>query len=218
MKSSLLSIVLLLVGMVLPIQIINAQQAKNYQFVYIDHEINTPVNQLCKRLKELYDFAEQTDDVLIIYLSTGLPSDGNCMLSLKNLKDVTEKNLDSEEAFNNIIGALQNANYHSVIPKADIDNIINLFDTYSYQDESGALKYKSVKLNFYVGSRFWEQGYEYSVLSYLYSILGVEDMPSGTFSYNIMISHSDKPQYVEGKPFGDINLQGINEKVNITLY
>ena len=93
MKSSLLSIVLLLVGMVLPIQIINAQQAKNYQFVYIDHEINTPVNQLCKRLKELYDFAEQTDDVLIIYLSTGLPSDGNCMLSLKNLKDVTEKNL-----------------------------------------------------------------------------------------------------------------------------
>lgn len=218
MKYITISLALLLTLVVLPVQNVYAQQARNYQFVYIDHEVDTPVNQLCKKLKELYDFAEQTDDILIIYLSTGIPSEGYCMLSLKNLKDVTEKQLDSEDAFNNIIGALQNANYHSVNPKADVNNIINLFDTYSYQNESGILAYKSVKLNFYVGSRFWAHGYEYLVLSYLYTILGVADMPSDKFSYNVMIPHQDRPKFSEGKPFGDINLQGINEKINITLY
>lgn len=218
MKSIIASLTILFAWMVLPIHNTYAQQTKNYQFVYIDHEVNTPVNQLCTKLKELYGFAEETGDALIIYLSTGIHSEGYCMLSLKNLKDVTEKNLDTEEAFNNIIGALQNANYHAVDPKADVNNIINLFDTYSYQDENGSLTYKNVKLNFYVGSRFWTYGYEYMVLSYLYSLLDVVNMPKGVFTYNVMISHSDKPKYPEGKPFGDINLQGINENVKITLY
>lgn len=218
MKSFIASLALLFAWITLPIQNSYAQQAKNYQFVYIDHEVNTPVNQLCAKLKELYEFAEETGDVLIIYLSTGNPSEEHRILSLKNIKDVTGKDLDTEKSFNNIIGALQNSNYHAVNPKADVNNIINLFDTYRYQDEKGAITYKSVKLNFYVGSRFWQHGYNYLVLSYLYSLLDVEKMPKGVFSYNIMISRSDKPVYPEGKPFGDTNLQGINEKVNITLY
>lgn len=218
MKSIIASLAMLFVLITLPTQNSCAQQAKNYQFIYIDHEVNTPVNQLCAKLKELYEFADETGDALIIYLSTGLPSEEYRMLSLKNLKDVTGKDLDTEEAFNNIIGALQNANYHAVNPKADVNNIINLFDTYNYQDEKGALTYKTVKLNFYVGSRFWTYGYDYSVLSYLYSLLDVVNMPKGIFSFNVMISHSDKPKYPEEKPFGDANLQGINKNVNITLY
>lgn len=219
MKSlSSLSLIMLLVCILFPVKDVNAQQTKNYQFVYIDHEVNTPVNQLCKKLKDLYDDAYETGDVLIIYLSTSLPSEGNCMLSLTNLKDVTEKNLDTEEAFDKIIGALQNSNYHSVNPKADVYNILKLFETYNYQDDNGKLSYKNVKLSFYVGSRFWTLGYEYSVLSYLYALLDVANMPQGTFSYNIMASLADKPKYEEGKPFGELNLQGINEKVTITLY
>lgn len=209
---------MLLVCILLSFQSISAQQTKNYQFVYIDHEVNTPVNKLCQKLKELYDDAYETGDVLIIYLSTGLPSEGYCMQSLTNIKDVTEKKLDTEEAFDKIIGALQNSNYHSVNPKADVNNILNLFETYNYLDNNGKLSYKNVKLSFYVGSRFWTLGYEYSVLSYLYALLGVADMPLGVFSYNVMASLADKPKYEEGKPFGELNLQGINEKVKITLY
>ena len=115
----------------LPFQSVNAQQAKNYQFVYIDHEVNTPVNKLCQKLKELYDDAYETGDVLIIYLSTGLPSEGYCMQSLTNIKDVTETNLDTEEAFDKIIGALQNSNYHSVNPKADVNNILKLSEFFT---------------------------------------------------------------------------------------
>ena len=102
------------------------------------------------------------------------------MLSLTNLKDETEKGLDSEEAFNNILEALQNSNYHSVNSKRDVENILDLFNKYNYLDENGKLTYKNVKLSFYVGSRFWTLGYEYSVLSYLYALLDVEDMPLGT--------------------------------------
>ena len=197
---------MLLVCILLSFQSISAQQTKNYQFVYIDHEVNTPVNKLCQKLKELYDDAYETGDVLIIYLSTGLPSEGYCMQSLTNIKDVTEKKLDTEEAFDKIIGALQNSNYHSVNPKADVNNILNLFETYNYLDNNGKLSYKNVKLSFYVGSRFWTLGYEYSVLSYLYALLGVADMPLGVFSYNVMASLADKPKYEEGKPFGELNL------------
>lgn len=213
-----ISLLLVFVCYLLPFQNINAQQSNNYQFVYIDHEVNTPVNKLCEKLKELYDDAYEMGDVLIIYLSTGLPDEGYCMMSLTNVKDVTERNLDKEEAFDKIIGALQNSNYHSVNPKADVSNILKLFETYNYQDDNGKLSYKNVKLSFYVGSRFWTLGYEYSVLSYLYALLGVADMPLGTFTYNVMASLADRPKYEEGKPFGELNLQGINEKVSITLY
>ena len=140
------------------------------------------------------------------------------MLSLTNLKDETEKGLDSEEAFNNILEALQNSNYHSVNSKHDVENILDLFNKYNYLDEDGKISYKNVKPSFYVGSRFWTLGYEYSVLSYLYALLDVENMPLGTYSFNIMVSLADKPNYEEGKPFGDLNLQNINEKVSITLY
>ena len=193
-------------------------ETKNYQFVYIDHEVNTPANQVCNKLKELYEDALETEDVLIIYLSTGLPSEGYCMMSLTGLKDDTEKKQDTEEAFNKIVGALQNSNYHSVNPKADVQNIIDVFDTYPYQKENGKLAYKNVKLSFYVGSRFWTLGYNYSVLSYLYALLNVADMPKDSYSFNIMASRSDKPNYTEGMPFGSLNLQGINKKVTISLY
>ena len=64
---------------------------KNYHFVYIDHEVNTPTNQLCNKLKDLHEDALETEDVLIIYLATGLSSEGYCMLSLTNLQDATDK-------------------------------------------------------------------------------------------------------------------------------
>ena len=95
---------------------------------------------------------------------------------------------------------------------------LKLFDNYNYLDDSGNLTYKNVKLSFYVGSRFWTLGYEYSILSYLYALLEVANMPLGAFSYNIMASLADKPKYEEGKPFGELNLQGINDRVKITLY
>jgi hypothetical protein len=220
MKSlSSISLITLLACFLLPIKDVCAQQQiKNYQFVYIDHEVNTPVNQLCKKLKELYDDAYETGDVLIIYLSTGLPSEGNCMLSLTNLKDATEKKQDTEEAFDKIIGALQNSNYHSVNPKADVYNILKLFDTYNYQNDNGMLTYKNVKLSFYVGSRFWTLGYEYSILSYLYALLDVANMPQSSFSFNIMTSLADMPKFEKGKPFGELNLQNINDRITISLY
>ena len=215
---STISMVLLLICIILPCKDVYAQQTKNYQFVYIDHEVNTPVNQICEKIKELNEDSSETGDALIIYLSTGLPDEGYRMLSLTNLKDETEKGQDSEEAFNNILEALQNSNYHSVNSKRDVENILDLFNKYNYLDEDGKISYKNVKLSFYVGSRFWTLGYEYSVLSYLYALLDVENMPLGTYSFNIMVSLADKPNYEEGKPFGDLNLQNINEKVSITLY
>ena len=213
-----ITLMILLVCILFPFQSISAQQTNNYQFVYIDHEVNTPVNKVCQKLKDLYDDAIETGDVLIIYLSTGLPAEGYCMQSITNLKDVTDSNLDTEEAFDKIIGALQNSNYHSVNPKADVNNILKLFENYNYLDNNGKLAYKNVKLSFYVGSRFWTLGYEYSVLSYLYALLDVSEMPLGAFSYNVMASLTDKPKFEENKPFGELNLQGINEKVKITLY
>lgn len=218
MKSLTIILLLLLSWAGLPCKAIEEKSTQNYHFVYIDHEAKTPTTQLCKKLKELYDDACETGDVLIIYLSTGMPSEGYCMLSLTNLTDISGKEQDTEEAFDKIIGALQSADYHAVSPKADVQNILKLFDDYKYQGEKGELYYKKVELTFYVGSRFWALGYNYSVLSYLYALLDVPNMPKENFDFSIMGSNKDKPDYADGIPFGDLNLQGINKNINIKLY
>ena len=105
----------------------------NLHFVYIDHEPSTPVNQLCQRVRTLRDDAIEVEDALIVYLSDGRQS----LLSFTNLRDASGRNRDANDAFVNIIAALQDANSHDVIAQEDRNNILRLFDEYNFVDENG---------------------------------------------------------------------------------
>ena len=186
----------------------------NLHFVYIDHEPSTPVNQLCERIRTLRDDAIEIDDALILYLSDGKQS----LMSFTNLKDNYGKDRDTNDAFVSIIAALQDANSHDVIAVEDRKNILNLFDEYNFVNEMGQFKFSSVTMDFYVGAGFWSLGNNEKVISHLFVDFDVASLPKDKFVFNVFKPKGETLDYPEGKPFGDNNIDGINNKLSIFEY
>lgn len=208
----LLSAVLLLITAV-------AAEAQDYSkmnlhFVYIDHEPSTPVNKLCERLRTLRDDAIEVEDALIIYLSDGRQS----LMSFTNMKDIYDKNRDTNDAFVEIIAALQDANSHDVIASEDRRNILRLFDEYNFINESGTFLFNSVTMDFYVGAVFWALGNNEKVISHLFVDFDAASLPQDKFVFNVFKPKGESLGYPEGKPFGDNNVDGINSKLSIFEY
>ena len=186
----------------------------NLHFVYIDHEPSTPVNKLCQRIRTLRDDAIEVEDALIIYLSDGRQS----LLSFTNLHDNHGRNRDKNEAFVDIIAALQDANSHDVIAQEDRRNILNLFDEYNFVDEQGRFLFSSVTMDFYVSPEFWALGNHEKIISHLFVDLDAASFPKEKLSFNVFKPKGELLQYPEGMPFGDNNIDGINQKLNILEY
>lgn len=196
---------------------LNAQtddSSKNLHFVYIAHEVTTPITELCEKIQTLHDDATEVDDALIVYLSDGSTS----LTSFTNLKDNEGKGRDTDNAFLEVIAALEDANSHDVIATDDVTNIQNLFKEYNFVSESGAITYASVIFDFYIGNNFWTLGNNEKVIAHLYECFSLYKMPRGQFTLNIYKPKTDHLKYPEGKPFGDNNIEGINEKVRILEY
>lgn len=213
------SIVILFVMMCVSFTLnVHAQMSRNLQFVYIDHEVTTPTNKLCQQLKSLRDDANETKDVLIIYLSTGISEQNYGMVSLTNVEDPNSEENSTEEAFNNIIAALQNTNYHSVDPKKDVANILRIFDWCNFLNDQRQLTFSNVTMDFYVSSNFWLLGYEHSIISHLYTDFDVESLPKASFSFNVFKPRDVELKHKEGTPFGTNNLQNINNNIRIKSF
>ncbi len=188
--------------------------SKNLHFVYIDHEVTTPVTELCEKIQQLHDDATEVDDALIVYLSDGKTS----IVSFTNLSDNAGKGRDTENAFLEVIAALEDANSHDVVATEDVRNIQNLFAEYNFINSDGQITYNSVIFDFYVGGSFWNLGNNEKVISHLYESFSMFNMPRGQFSLNIYKPKREHLQYPDGKPFGDNNVDGINERIRILEY
>ena len=186
----------------------------NLHFVYIDHAPSTPVNQLCQRIRTLRDDAIEVEDALIVYLSDGRQS----LLSFTNLQDVYGKNRDKNDAFVDIIAALQDANSHDVIAQEDRKNILRLFDEYNFVDENGRFLFNSVTMDFYVGPEYWTLGNHEKVISHLFVDFDAASFPKEKLSFNVFKPKGLSLNYQEGIPFGDNNIEGINQKLSVFEY
>ena len=186
----------------------------NLHFVYIDHAPSTPVNQLCQRIRTLRDDAIEVEDALIVYLSDGRQS----LLSFTNLQDVYGKNRDKNDAFVDIIAALQDANSHDVIAQEDRKNILRLFDEYNFVDENGRFLFNSVTMDFYVGPEYWTLINHEKVISHLFVDFDAASFPKEKLSFNVFKPKGLSLNYQEGIPFGDNNIEGINQKLSVFEY
>ena len=186
----------------------------NLHFVYIDHEPSTPVNQLCQRIRTLRDDAIEVEDALIVYLSDGKQS----LLSFTNLQDVNGRDRDKSEAFVDIIAALQDANSHDVIAQEDRRNILKLFEEYNFIDEDGRFLFSSVTMDFYVGPEYWSLGNHEKVISHLYVDFDAASFPKDKLAFNVFKPKGQSLNYQEGMPFGDNNIDGINQKLSVFEY
>ena len=186
----------------------------NLHFIYIAHETSTPVNKLCERLRTVRDDAIEVEDALIVYLSDGALSP----ISFTNLKDNSGRNRDSQDSYTDIIAALQDFNSHNVVARNDRTNILNLFDEYNFLDENGNLRFNTVIMDFYVGASFWSLGNNEKIIAHLFTALNAASFPKDRFSFNVYKPRGEKLGYVEGMPFGDNNIDGINSKLKIFEY
>lgn len=185
----------------------------NLHVVYIDHETSTPVTRLSNRLRVLRDDAIEVDDALIIYMANG----STPLVSLTNLPDTTGRDRNKEDAMYAIFDALQNVNSHNVIEREDRRLLLRLFDEFNFVDDNDKLRFKNVTIDFYIGPSFWALGYE-KIISHLYVALGSAKFPKERFAFNVFKPKNTELGYSDGKPFGDGNLDGINQKLNIFEY
>ena len=186
----------------------------NLHFVYIDHETSTPVNKLCERLRTLRDDALEVEDALILYLADGQSP----RVSLVNLVDMHGKQRDQTDAYTGIISALQDANSHDVIAREDRRHIIDLFDEFNFVDESGQLHFNSVIMDFYVGSSFWSLGNNEKIIAHLFTIFKASSFTRDKFAFNVYKPRGIELSYEKGMPFGDNNIDDINNKLSIFDY
>lgn len=205
--------------LLLPILNCNIYAQDYYNFIYVEHEIGDHKNVLCERLKELYSDAKETGDVLIIYLSTGHQEQGFGICSYTNMNDPFEKRQDTDEAFNSIIALIQDSKSLPVNAQADVSNVIEILNASNFIDDSGEIKYKKVRIDFYAGNRFWKLGFNNTIIAHLYSILGISEMPKNSVDFRVFVPRIDnKLRYPENMPFGDNNIDGINNRIRINKY
>jgi len=202
---------------------------KNLQLVYIDHEVSTPTSVLNERITtryyEVVQYPEQ--ESMILYLSNGRLSP----VAFVNLEDYataeqlpgntnSSQRRDTEDAFKGVLETMNKANSHTVEPLIDINNILSILDQQQVFDENGKLKFKRLRFDFYVGPQFWQLFNNEKVIARLYAIIqqGLQDSDKKKISFNVFKPKDSHLDYPEGRPFGEFNLNGINEILNIMEY
>lgn len=191
-----------------------SQSNKYLRFIYIDHEVSTDTKTLCENggyLKTAWADAENYEtEQLIIYLSTGLEKDKYALMAFKNIEEGSE--FESEDAFYKIITAVQDATHYYVQPLEDVDNIISLFNKYDFFDSNGKLTLKGLTMDFFVGKDFWERGHNEKIIATLYTVLNLyaQEKSVNELTINIQSPKDNPIVYDKEKPFGESNLQGIN--------
>lgn len=187
-----------------------------FNFIYIVHDISTPVEEL---IKVLYDIESRT-----------LEHDQRCMVCLSNgigtkpgeeyLVATILEGSDYEPAFEKIIQELRNELAHDINIERDVNYIVNLFDKGSdFLDENGELTYESVTFDFYLSSQFCDDSWASKFIVPLYIAFDVPNMPN-QFHFNVWVGakHIKGYDISPERIFGEKNYNNINKELTITKY
>lgn len=187
-------------------------------FVYMCCDFSTNKSELTRIVSEMYDQAidlydESRNVPYIFYLSDNLDP--------KVIFINVDTMLNNEDEFEEkILASLNSPVTHNVMPRSDIDSIVNIFNRIDFIDEEGNLTYESFTMDFYVSESFWSHEYNISVISYLYWILGLEKLvPTGEIAFNVNYSQTENDytgtESGKNNCFGEMNLLDINNESNI---
>lgn len=182
---------------------------RDFYFVYVDHEINTPIQRLIDRLKSQRRDISQTNASAIFYL----PAGDQPVIVRMNLKDDNAADFDTL-----FVRELQEKNSHDVIAQIDIDKIVELFDENPIVGDDHQLLYSTVNFDFYVGEKFWNLKNNELVIAKLYFILGLDKFPSGKVPFNIWKNKDEKIDVSPETAFGKKNLGGLNQRLRLQNY
>lgn len=195
---------------------ISAQDRNNLdrplRMIFIDHEPTLPSRDIIAYLRQQRTQALENDNSLIIYM----PSNQEPFLVLVNLKDPKGKS-DTVEAFGRLCEAL-NLPSHNKEAWFDREAVIDLFSKLKIIADDGNLSFASVRMEFYLTSKFWALGYNESIIAPIFFALDGKNLLQKNFNFDVYVNPEDRPTYNVGAPFGEWNLGKINDKISIFDY
>lgn len=212
MKKTLL-IVLFVLAYIINLSAQETLASKNYTFIYIAHDVTTPIDRLSEKLREAYREAVQYENVAIFYMSNG--SDPIIVKVLPNGDD----NRDDFEKV--LMTELQEMNSHDVDSEIDAEAIVDLLSETDFANYDRInYAYALVNLDFYIGSMFWTLGNNENIISRVYFALDINKFKYQNLAFNVYCNEEDfsSLNYEEGKPFGEKNLSSINNDITILPY
>lgn len=180
-------------------------QSQSFEFYYIAHDRSTPVNDLCDRLEEFFETADQYDDCAVIFY---LPNYDEPLIVKVNLEG------DNRNDFKNLISELRLKSFHEIYADVDCANIMDLINKHDFIDEEGNPKYTSVTFNWYVNPDFWQFLYNEELIASLYFNLDLNKY-KGYVTTQIWHAQGDGLKVDPKYPFGSKNLC---KDMNFILY
>lgn len=194
-------------------QSVNDGTKRNLRILFIDHEPSLPVKDVIAYIRNQRRMALENDNSLILYM----PNNQTPFISLTNVKNPFDNDDDTQDAFDKICEAL-NQPSHNKEPFFDRNFLVKMFKDYDIIDDKGVLLYSAVRMEFYLTSEFWKLGYNKSIIAPVFFAIDGPNLLKKNFNFDVYINPGDKPKFNEGAPFGELNLGGINQLVNLFEY
>lgn len=171
-------------------------QSQSLEFYYIAHDRTTPVNDLCDRLEEVFETADQYEDYAVIFY---LPNYDDPIVVKVNLPG------DNRNDFKNLISDLRLKAAHEIYADVDYSNIVDLINEHDFIDETGRPKYSSVLFCWYVNPDFWQFLNNEELIGALYFNLELGRY-KGYVTTQVWHSQGDGLKVDKKYPFGTKNL------------
>lgn len=187
-------LVLILSLILLPLLV--SAQNQSLEFYYIAHDRSTPVSDLCDRLTEIYETADQYEDYAVIFY---LPNYDEPIVVKMNLPG------DNRTDFKRLISDLRLKATHEIYADVDYANIVDLINEHDFIDDSGNPTFSSVLFCWYVNPDFWQFMNHESLIASLYFNLEL-DRYKGYVTTQIWHAQGDGLKVDKQYPFGTKNL------------
>lgn len=224
MKTRLLILSLLLAGLCLPLmaqddETSDVTQFENegaddqatiekqiFRFIYVAPDANMSQQQLIAALNDHRNHIVSDESPAIFYL----PSAEQPLVVKFNMDGSNEDDFEGQLMYN-----LRETMSWPVNANFDRKKIMELLTEYDFMDSDGNFKYEKVELNFHAGKTFWDRGNNEAIIAALFFELNAAKyIENGKMQFNVFFRcPPSKGSLDREKPFGDMNLDDINQRV-----
>lgn len=181
-------------------------KSKIFRFIYVAPDANMSQQQLIAALNDHRNHVVSDESPAIFYL----PSAEQPLIVKFNLDGSNEDDFDGQLLYN-----LRETMSWPVNTNFDRKKILELLTEYDFVDSDGNFKYEKVEMIFHVGKKFWDRGNNEAIIAALFFELNASKyIESGKMQFNVFFRcPPSKGSLDREKPFGDMNLDDINQRV-----
>lgn len=177
-----------------------AKSDKTFRFVYIAHDVNTPVARLVERLREVRNNALDDYEDVVFYLANG----ANPIIVEFNVGENNQSDFDDI-----LLVELNDRNSHNVDAETDKATILDLLNGLDIIDANKRMKYESTQFNFYITPNYWNLKNNDFIIAPLFFALDIPNIKGGQgVQFQIMEPKEDR--LPDGDLFSEKNIDGIN--------